>query len=264
MRARQSGRPGKDPLRPVLGIGLSVLGIGAVLLVISVLLGSNPDSSLQALSRGLRVPVPYVLFLGLALLVLYAVRRPKRGVPLEERNDPSFFGSQMTDFVSHLHRTPPEMRPVDVTNGAPLPPVTAWSPRVFEDIGWRRFEALCASLFAQPDLEVREDSYGADGGVDLWLHSPGADRPAAVVHCRHRLGKPVGVEDLREFHGVMAQRKLHYGKFATSSTFTDDARQFAKDNGISTLDGQDLLELISRRTPAEQQSLLAIASGATG
>jgi restriction system protein len=261
MRARQSGRPAKDPLRPILGIGLSVLGIGVAMLVISVLLGSNPDSSVHALSKGLRTPVPYVLLLGLALLVLYAVRRPKRGVPVEERNDPSFFGSQMTDFVSHLHRTPPEMGPVD---RAQLQPVTAWSPQVLEDIGWRRFEVLCASLFAQPDLEVREDSYGADGGVDIWLHSPGADRPAAVVHCRHRLGKPVGVEDLREFHGVMAQRKLHQGTFAANSTFTDDARQFAKDNGISTLDGQDLLELISRRTPAEQQSLLAIASGATG
>jgi restriction system protein len=69
----------------------------------------------------------------------------------------------------------------------------------------------------------------------------------------------VGVEQVREFHSVMAARKLHEGAFATSSTFTDDARQFANDNGISTLDGRELLDLISRRAPAEQQSLLAIA-----
>jgi restriction system protein len=57
----------------------------------------------------------------------------------------------------------------------------------------------------------------------------------------------------------MASHKLQRGTFATSSTFTADARQFAKDNGISALDGQGLLALISRRTPAQQESLLAIA-----
>lgn len=261
MRTKQSGRSGKRPLRPILGIGLLVLGIAAVFWVISLLLASNPDPSLQAVGSGLGIAVPYFLILGLGLLVLYAVLRPKRGVPLDERNDPAFFGSRMTDFVSHLHRTPPEMKPVDVATGAPLPPGTAWSPQVFEEVGWRGFEALCAGLFAQPHLELREDSYGADGGVDIWLQSPEAGAPSEVVHCRHRLGKPVGIEELREFHAVMAQRKLHHGQFATNSTFTDEARRFAKDHGIGVLDGPDLLELISRRTPAEREALLAIACG---
>lgn len=261
MRAKQSGRPGKDRSRPILGSGLAILGVGAVLWLVSILLGSNQNPWLQAFGSGLRIPLPYVLLLGLGLLVLYAVLRPKRGVPVEERNDPDLAGSQMTDFVSHLHRTPPEMKPVNVRNGAPLPPVTAWSAQVFEDIEWQRFEALCASLFAQPHFELREDSYGADGGVDIWLHSPGAGAPSEVVHCRHRVGKPVGVEELREFHGVMVQRGLREGRFATNSTFAADARQFGKDHGISTLDRQDLLELISRRTPAEREALLAIACG---
>ncbi|HXE49374.1 MAG TPA: hypothetical protein VN663_13440 [Ramlibacter sp.] len=60
-----------------------------------------------------------LLLLGLALLVLYAVLRSRAGKPSRERKDPAFFGSEMTDFVSHLHRTPPEMEPLDTVSEAP-------------------------------------------------------------------------------------------------------------------------------------------------
>ncbi|HMA08230.1 MAG TPA: restriction endonuclease, partial [Ramlibacter sp.] len=83
--------------------------------------------------------------------------------------------------------------------------------------------------------------------------------PAAVVHCRHWPGKPVGIEELRDFFRVMASRKLHRGTFATSSTFNADALQFARENGISVLDGPRLLAQIASRTPAQQHALLAIA-----
>ena len=59
-----------------------------------------------------------VLLLVLALLVLYAVLRSRARAPSRERNDPAFFGSEMTDFVSHLHRTPPEMEPLDTVSEA--------------------------------------------------------------------------------------------------------------------------------------------------
>ena len=70
-------------------------------------------------------------------------------------------------------------------------------------------------------------------GADIWLYAPGKEAAAAVVHCRHWLGKPVGIQELREFAGVMTSRKLHRGTFATASTFTAEAQQFAKENGIS-------------------------------
>jgi hypothetical protein len=116
MGARQSGRSKKNPSRPILGIGIAVVGIGVVLLAISIIAGLNPNSPLQAFSKGLRIPVPYVLLLGFGLLVVYALLRPKADVPSDERNDPAFFGSEMTDFVSHLHRTPPEMDSLDVAS----------------------------------------------------------------------------------------------------------------------------------------------------
>jgi restriction system protein len=152
-----------------------------------------------------------------------------------------------------------EPAPQAATHRGQRPPSNVWSARVFEDIEWRRFEALCASLFGQAGFETRAQSHGADGGVDIWLYSQHAEGPAAVVQCKHWIGKAVGVKEIREFYGVMASHKLQRGTFATSSTFTSDARQFAKDNGISALDGQALLALISRRTSVQQELLLAIA-----
>ncbi|HKB53840.1 MAG TPA: restriction endonuclease, partial [Ramlibacter sp.] len=160
--------------------------------------------------------------------------------------------------------TPPISRfsPDDPAAGAAahdLTPETAWSAKVFEQIEWRRFEAVCEQLFAQAGFEARTQSHGPDGGVDIWLHSKHADGPAAVVQCKHWAGTQIGVKQVREFFGVMVSHKLQRGTYATTSTFTADAAQFAKDNGISALDGDRLLALIATRTAQEQAQLLAVA-----
>ncbi len=46
---------------------------------------------------------------------------------------------------------------------------------------------------------------------------------------------------------------------ATRLPYTADAQQFAKDNGINTLDGKGLLALIAKRTPVQQKELLNVA-----
>lgn len=118
---------------------------------------------------------------------------------------------------------------------------------------------MCETLFAQAGFQTRSQSHGADGGVDIWLHSANAQGPVAVVQCKHWQGKAVGVKEIREFFGVMASHQLKRGTYATTSTYTADAQQFAKDNGISALDGPALLALIAKRTPEQQQALLAVA-----
>lgn len=138
-------------------------------------------------------------------------------------------------------------------------PETTWTSAVFAAIEWRRFEAVCESLFGQAGFETKSQSHGADGGVDIWLHSRNATGPVAVVQCKHWQGKAVGVKEMREFYGVMSAHQLKRGTYATTSTYTTDATQFAKDNGINTLDGKALLALIAKRTPEQQQALLAVA-----
>jgi restriction system protein len=136
---------------------------------------------------------------------------------------------------------------------------TQWSPAVFAAIEWRRFEAVCEALFAQAGFKTRSQSHGADGGVDIWLHSANTQSPVAVVQCKHWHNKPVGVKEIREFFGVMASHQLKCGTYATTSTYTADAQQFAKDNGINAMDGNGLLAQISKRTPEQQQALLDVA-----
>jgi restriction system protein len=234
-----------------------VLGVGVLLLAMSFALPSGP--ALQAAGKGLRVAVPYFLLAGLALLVLYAVLRPRPDADTRSGAEPSYFGRDTTDFAYSLVHKARKAPPRPTPQRGQRPPAGTWSARVLQDIEWRRFEALCENLFGQAGFETRAQSHGADGGVDIWLYSHNAEGPVAVVQCKHWLSKPVGVKELREFYGVMASHKLARGTFATSSTFTAEARQFAKDNGISPLDGQGLLALIARRTPAQQEALLAIA-----
>jgi len=247
MRTTQSPGAKKDPSRKVLGGALAMLGLGVLLLVLSLAMDS----------KGLRLSVPYVLLIGFALLVLYVVRRPPPDAGSRQRSDSAFFG-QSTDFVSRLDRNAADDAPMPVHRGQ-RPPAGSWSARVFQDIEWRRFDAVCTKLFEQGGFGTRAESHGPDGGVDLWLSAQQAEAPAAVVHCKHWLGKPVGVKEMREFHALMASHKLRRGTFATSSTFTTEARQFAKDNGVSLLDGHTLLALIAGRTLAQQQALLTIA-----
>jgi restriction system protein len=58
---------------------------------------------------------------------------------------------------------------------------------------------------------------------------------------------------------VMTSKALERGSFATSSTFTPAAIEFAKGNGINILDGDVLLAQIARRSAEQQQELLAVA-----
>jgi restriction system protein len=147
---------------------------------------------------------------------------------------------------------------------APVPaPPTAWGPEVFEAMSAQQFESVCEALFAQGGFGTRCQSHGAAGGVTIWLHSrhaqQGKDRPVAVAHCKQWRGHPVSVKEMHPLLELMEARQLKRGTYATSSSYTDNARKFAKYNSINALDRAGLLGLIAARTPAQQQALLAIA-----
>lgn len=57
----------------------------------------------------------------------------------------------------------------------------------------------------------------------------------------------------------MASHQPKLGTYATTSTCTPDAQQFAKANGINALEGAGLLKLMATRTPEQQQALLDVA-----
>ena len=262
----------------LLSLGLSLVGVGLMILLVPTLLRANPV--FDAITAGLRYPGWFTLGLGVVLIVIHRLvtkqrtvetHTPARHAPrtrTARKQSPAFDRSDMRrspktgdDRVGAAFAPTPL-----VTTGTAAPALdpahkrlTCWSPEVFAAIEWRRFEAVCEALFAQAGFETRAQSHGPDGGVDIWLHSRHAEGPVAVVQCKHWQSKPVPVSALREFYGVMASHKLTRGTYATSSTFTTDAQAFAQDNGINAQNGVGLLKLISQRPPEQQAALLAVA-----
>lgn len=254
-------------------MGLRAAGLGLVFLIIPSLFGASVV--MKAVSSGLSFPG--WLFLSAGLIMLGIAHLKKKAAPTASFVKQSKVSSKSVPLgdrekevlVANIFRHAPAKAsiPPDTRFGREAEKITAnppakasgWSSSVFAAIEWRRFEAVCEALFAQAGFTTKSQSHGADGGVDIWLYSANAHGLAAVVQCKHWNGKAVGVKEMREFFGVMASHQLKRGTYATSATYTVDARKFAKDNGINALDGAALLGLIAKRTPEQQQDLLAIA-----
>ncbi len=131
---------------------------------------------------------------------------------------------------------------------------------LFDVIEWRRFEALVERCMQLRGFSTSSKSHGPDGGVDIKLyHEHDPDELLGVVQCKHWGSALVGVEAVRALRGAMAEFKTDQGFFATSSTYTTDARAFAKRNGIEALDRYNLIDMILSRTEGERDSILRIA-----
>lgn len=279
-RSRKRGRRTVDSL---LEKGVVACVLGAGMLAAPWFAGKSPI--LATMAQAVRPAGALALAIGAAMLVVRGfIRQRQKAPPLQPayqqpRQRPP--NAAMTDPVPAPNppgqpmapATSPSMPAASAPSEALAPitalpgisttagpfPATGWSDKVFAAIEWRRFEAVCEALFAQAGFQTRSQSHGADGGVDIWLHSRNSTGPVSVVQCKHWQGKPVGVKEMREFFGVMASHQLTRGTYATTSTYTADAQQFAKANGIHTLDGAGLLALIAKRTPEQQQTLLNVA-----
>ena len=134
-----------------------------------------------------------------------------------------------------------------------------WSLDVFAAIDAQRFAAVCETWFSWAGFETRSETHRTHEGVDIWLHAARLPGPVAIVRCRHWLDRPVGLQDMKDFLGLVATCKSAHGTFTTTSTYTPEALQFARENGIDAVDGRSLLRRIQTRTPQRQQALLAIA-----
>ncbi len=134
-----------------------------------------------------------------------------------------------------------------------------WSLDVFAAIDAQRFAAVCETWFSWAGFDTRYESHRNHDGVDIWLHAARLPGPVAIVRCKHPQHKPVSLREMQEFQGVVATCKSAHGTFTTTSTYTPEALQFARDHGIEAVDGKALLRRILTRTRQSQQALLAVA-----
>jgi hypothetical protein len=157
-------------------------------------------------------------------------------------------------------------RPAMPSPPAPAPAAASgWTSELFDRMSPQQFDAVCETLFAQSGLETVVQSHGPAGGVTIWLYSrnaqQGKNNPVAVAVCRLWKDQPLAVRQIHPLLAMMTARQLKRATYATASTFTDNARKFAKYNGINALDRSGLLALIATRTAVQQQALLAVAIG---
>lgn len=110
------------------------------------------------------------------------------------------------------------------------------------------FEKLVASLLARMGFHIEMTKVSGDGGVDIVAT---LDRPLVggryLIQCkRFAIGSPVGAPVVREFYGALrADNRAVKGIFVTTSNFTDQARNFARDLPIDLIDREHLHRLLS-------------------
>lgn len=278
MAARPLPSPAQNasPYSLLFLLGLMTLAVGAGMLILSVE------------ERNLRIPGAAALLMGVVVSGasltnrifsgLYAdplayeppwaklargegpPRLPAPGKPAAPPSAPESIG-RLIDFPAPAA----VRRPAMPANTPPpsAPETRKWTVELLERLSPHQFDAVCEALFAQSGLATRAQSHGPAGGVTLWLFSRNAQQdknsPVAVAVCRLWPGQPVAVRQIHPLLAMMAARQLKRATYASTSTFTDNARKFARYNGINVLDSAGLLALIATRTPQQQQALLAAA-----
>ena len=125
-----------------------------------------------------------------------------------------------------------------------------------------RFEQLVVDLllamnFGGGDREMgKRLGRSGDGGIDGVIQEDALGLDAVYVQAkRYRDGSNIGAATIREFIGSLVGHRASKGVFVTSSKFTPDAREFAKNvqQRVVLIDGEELSRLLVRHGVAVRE-----------
>lgn len=134
--------------------------------------------------------------------------------------------------------------------------IDEWTLPALRKLEWKRFEMLCAGYYEAVGFRCETLSRGADGGIDVKLFKGESTDPLAVVQCKAWKVNQVGVKEIRELLGVMANAKVARGVFITTSNYTKAAVEFGATNRIQLLDGTGFVTKIRDLPQGRQDALL--------
>lgn len=121
---------------------------------------------------------------------------------------------------------------------APLTQMTASASKAaLNTMSWKEFEAVMAEAFRRKGYSVAEKG---GVGADLVLKQAGK---TFLVQCKQWRAIRVGVDTVRELHGVMVEKGAAGGFVVTWGVFTDEALAFARARHIELMDGKALRAL---------------------
>lgn len=118
----------------------------------------------------------------------------------------------------------------------------------FETLSGIAFERLITRLLHQMGFEAVMTKASGDGGIDIvaTLYQPVVGGRYLVQCKRFAAGNYVGAATVREFYGaVIADRQAVKGVLITTSDFTNQAREFARQLPIELIGGTQLTKLLS-------------------
>jgi len=110
------------------------------------------------------------------------------------------------------------------------------------DLTWKQFEELLGEAYRREGFTVIENpGKGPDGGIDLTLRD-GTD--TYLVQCKQWRTYKVGVKVVREMLGLVTAHGAAGAIVVTSGVFTKEAWEFAANQPVELVDGDELVELI--------------------
>jgi restriction system protein len=144
-------------------------------------------------------------------------------------------------------------------NSLPIKP-SAWSIELIREIEWKRFEDVCQKFYELKGIRSETTALGPDGGIDIRLYQDDSGKATSIVQCKAWGERFVGVKPVRELLGVMTHEKIAKAFFMTSGRYSDEAKEVAKSNRITLMDGDMLLMMFKRLPETDQQKLLEFAT----
>jgi restriction system protein len=133
-----------------------------------------------------------------------------------------------------------------------------WSLNIIQSIDWRKLEELSFAYFLERGIPAKASSRRVDGGIDIKLYQDISSTPKSVVRCKSGNIKCISRKEIHGFSWIMSFEKIAKGIYITSGEFTNDAKEFAKSNGITLITGKMLLMMISRLPEESQKQLLGL------
>jgi restriction system protein len=119
-------------------------------------------------------------------------------------------------------------------------------------------EELCAAYFEA--LGFRADSPAPTAAAPPSTCTRRAPRAPPFSQCRPWNAYRVGIKPVRELRRAMTSANVGEGVLVTSGKFTREARDFADEQRISLIDGDELLAKISALVPEKALALLKLAT----
>ncbi|MGA1842773.1 MAG: restriction endonuclease [bacterium] len=140
-------------------------------------------------------------------------------------------------------------------------------PESLYSVNSRLFEQIIAELFSKFGFDVELTQSTRDGGCDIVAIHHGLFKTKLLVECKHyRKDRKVGINFVRQLHGVVAHADVNKGVLVTTSDFTKPASDYIAQhewilegcNYDNLLNWLDLYQIYQMDTCAKQNGYLLL------